>query len=241
MKKAKRSPETNNDPSLLSFYPAQVLSYSWYKLAYLASMGTMLLGFSLRLDGRRNMPQKGPALLIANHQSFLDPVLVGLAAYRQLCYLARKSLFRNPLFARLIRSLNAVPIDQEGMGKEGLRTILAELHKGQAVLVFPEGERTADGAVHPLKPGVHLLIKRTQAPIVPVGIAGAFDAWPRWRKYPLLAPLWCPARPGTIAVSIGRPLAAGPLAEMPRQQALDILFSALQTSWARAEHLRRKT
>lgn len=220
--------------------PAQLLSCSWHKLAYLTSLGAMLFGFSLRLEGRRHMPRKGPALLVANHQSFLDPVLVGLAAYRQLCFLARKTLFRHPLFSLLIRSLNAVPIDQDSVGKEGIRAILEELHQGQAVLVFPEGERTSDGAIHPLKPGVHLLIKRTQAPIVPVGIAGAFDAWPRWRKFPLLAPLWCPAWAGTIAVSIGRPLAAASLAQMPRQQAMDILFNEIKAAWARAERLRRK-
>lgn len=227
-------------PLPASLFPAGVLSNAWHKLVYLASMGAMVFGYSLRIEGRRNMPQTGPALLIANHQSFLDPVLVGLASYRQLCYLARKTLFRNPLFTWLMRSLNTVPIDQEGVGKEGLRTIVDELRKGQAVLVFPEGERTADGALHALKPGVSLLIKRTHAPIVPVGIAGAYDAWPRWRKYPTLAPLICPARPGTIAVAVGKPLEASALVNLPREQALDILFHELQKVCAQAERLRRK-
>src|SRR6185436_3601001 len=105
---------------------------------------------------------------------------------------------KNPLFAALIRSLNAVPIDQEGIGKDGIRTILEQLQLGRAVVVFPEGERTPDGRMLPLKPGIHLLIKRTQAPIVPVGIAGAFDAWPRGRRFPMPAPLFWPAGKGTI-------------------------------------------
>ncbi len=104
---------------------------------------------------------------------------MGVAAPRHICFLARKSLFRHRLFGGLIHSLNAVPVEQHGIAKEGLKTILEQLSKGQAVLVFPEGERTYTGEVQPLKPGILLLIKRIAAPIVPIGIAGAFEALPR--------------------------------------------------------------
>jgi 1-acyl-sn-glycerol-3-phosphate acyltransferase len=214
--------------------------YWFYEAAYVVSAAAMTLGFSLRTEGRENMPRQGPALLIANHQSYLDPVLVGLASRRHLCFLARKTLFHNPLFARLIYRLNAVPIDQEGVGKEGIRTIENQLRRGQAVVVFPEGERTADGQVHPLKPGIHLLIRRTKAPIVPVGIAGAFEAWPRWRRFPIPAPLFLPAGRGALAVTVGRPLDAARFTALPRDQALGDLFTELKTMFDRAEHLRRK-
>src|SRR5215468_8422770 len=95
-----------------------VLSYAWYEATYWLSALVMTTGFSLRTVGRRNVPRRGPALLLANHQSFLDPVLAGLAARRHLCFLARKTLFRNRAFGGIIRSLHAVPIDQEGVGKE---------------------------------------------------------------------------------------------------------------------------
>jgi 1-acyl-sn-glycerol-3-phosphate acyltransferase len=216
------------------------LPYLWYEFTYLASMTCMTLGFSLRLEGKRNMPRTGPVLVIANHQSFLDPALAGLAVRRHLTFLARKTLFQNRFFARVIRSLNAVPIDQEGVGKEGIRTVLEQLRAGKAVLIFPEGERTGDGKLHELRPGIHLLIKRTQTPIVPVGIAGAFDAWPRRRRYPVPAPLFLPAGKGTIAVSVGRPLDARRFAELPREAALAELFAELHKMWQRAEHLRRK-
>jgi hypothetical protein len=85
-----------------------------------------------------------------------------------------------------------------------------------------------------------LLIKRTQAAIIPVGIAGAFDAWPRWRKVPTPAPLFLPPRPGTIAVSIGTALDAARFAEMPREQVLEELHRELQKSIVSAEKLRRK-
>lgn len=212
----------------------------WYDAVRTVAMAVFTLGFSYRYEGTRHVPRSGPALLVANHQSFLDPLVVGMATNRHLVYLARKTLFRRSMFAAAIRSLNAVPIDQEGVGKEGIRAVLNELHKGNAVLVFPEGSRTRDGKMHELRPGIHLLIKRAQAPIVPVGIAGAYDAYPIWRKYPIPAPLFLPATKRTIAVSIGRPLDAGRFVELPRDQAMAQLYNELQKAHARAEKLRRK-
>lgn len=212
----------------------------WHDTCYLAYFWGMTLGFSLRMQGARNMPRRGPALVIANHQSFLDPILCGLAARRPMVYLARKTLFKNRFGAAIIRSLNAVPIDQEGVGKEGIRTILDQLALGKAVVVYPEGERTHSGRMQALKPGIHLLIKRAQAPIVPVGIAGAFDAMPRWAWLPRPAPLFWPSGKGTLSISVGRPLEACRYAQMPRAQALQELFDKIDVEQRRAEKLRRR-
>ena len=212
----------------------------WHELFYCAYHAAFTLGFSLRLGGQRNMPPTGPALLVANHQSFVDPILVGLAARRPLVYLARKTLFKNPVFAFIIRSMNAVPIDQDGVGKEGIRTVLDQLQLGKPVVIFPEGSRTPDGPMYPLKPGILLLIKRMQVPIVPVGIAGAYDAWPIWRSYPIPAPLCWPTRPSTIAVTIGKPLDPRRYAELPREQALAELFDKIHAEHDRADRLRRR-
>jgi 1-acyl-sn-glycerol-3-phosphate acyltransferase len=211
----------------------------WLDLVHLAGLTSFTLGFSFRFEGTDNVPAAGPALLIANHQSFLDPYLVGVCTQRRLVYLARKTLFRNPWFGALIRSLNSVPIDQDGVGKEGLRIVLDKLAQGHAVLVFPEGSRTPDGPMHELKPGIHLLMRRTQATIVPVGIAGAYQAWPIWRPYPIPAPLFLPAGNGTIAVSIGKPLDSKIFADMPRDETLGRLFAEIECVQRRAENLRR--
>jgi 1-acyl-sn-glycerol-3-phosphate acyltransferase len=221
---------------LASFIGARL----WWQLCHFVYSHVYTFGFSLRTEGMAHVPRSGPLLVVANHQSFLDPVAIGLAFPRRLIYLARKTLFRNPVFSWLIRSLNAVPIDQEGVGKEGLKTVLDQLALRKAVLVFPEGERTLTGQMNPLKPGVHLIIKRARAPIIPVGIAGAYGAWPRNRGYPLAAPLFWPPNPGTMAVSVGRPLDPRRFAEMPRPQALQELFNVMAQVQRRAEHLRRK-
>ena len=211
-----------------------------FRASYSMCSAVFTLGFSVRTAGMENMPLEGPALVVANHQSFVDPVLVGLAARRELIYLARRTLFKNPFFTALIRAYNAVPIDQEGLGLDGIRTIFAQTQLGRAVLIFPEGERTPHGAMQPFKPGIHLLIKKTQATIVPVGIAGAYDAWPIWRSYPIPAPLFLPARPGAIGVVIGEPVPASHFAELPRDKALAELTARIAALHGQAERLRRK-
>lgn len=222
-----------------------VMQQTWrlrllYNVTRVISNTGFVLGFSHRAPYARHCPKTGPVLIIANHQSFLDPPAIGLAFQRPLIYLARKTLFKNRFFAAFIRGLSAVPIDQDGIGKEGLRTILDQLRLGKAVLVFPEGTRTPDGTLQPLRPGIHLLIKKTSAPILPVGIAGAYDAWPVWRKYPIPSPLFLPATPRTIAVHVGEPLDPAPYAAMPRDDAMAALQCELAKVHALAEKLRRK-
>jgi 1-acyl-sn-glycerol-3-phosphate acyltransferase len=216
------------------------LSRLWYGSNKCWVMAAFSLGFSARFEGGRNVPRQGPALLIANHQSFLDPLAIGLCAPRQLCFLARKTLFTNPQFGGYLRSVGCVAVDQEGFAREGLKTTLALLKEGKAVLVFPEGERTPTGKMLPFKPGVHLLMKRSAVPVVPVGIAGAFDAYPRMNLLPRLSPLFLPATHATVAVSIGCPLNPHRYVDWSREQVLDELFQKVREQQLRAERLRRK-
>jgi 1-acyl-sn-glycerol-3-phosphate acyltransferase len=215
-------------------------SYLLYEACYWAFQALATLGLSYRFEGRRNIPRRGPALLVANHESYLDPVLVGMASSRQICYLARKTLFKNPLFGAYLRTVRTFPVDQEGVAKEGLKTVLELLKAGEVVLIFPEGERTWTGEMQPLKPGVHLLIKRAQAPVIPVGVAGAFEAFPRTRKLPHLSPLFLPATGASVAVSVGRPQPAARYAELPRDQLLVELGREIAVMRERAQRLRRK-
>jgi 1-acyl-sn-glycerol-3-phosphate acyltransferase len=216
--------------------------HSWllYEIGYWLSKAVLTWGFNYRYEGGDNVPRTGPALLLANHQSFFDPSIAGCPIRRHLCFLARKTLFHNRFFGALIRRCNAVPVDQEGVAKEGLKTILEVLKAGQAVLVFPEGERTYTGEVQPLKPGILLIIKRISAPIVPIGIAGAFDALPRTRKWPRFSPFFLPTTGADVAASIGKPIPAERYRDMPREQVLIELREELIRAKERAEQLRRK-
>lgn len=210
----------------------------WYDAVFFGSFTFFTFGFSLRRSGWGNMPAAGPALVVANHQSMFDPVMVGLSSRRYLSFLARSNLFTQPGLGPLIRSLNAIPIDRN-MGKDGIQAVLDALGAGRAVLMFPEGERTRTGAVQPLKAGVSLLIKRVTCPIVPVGIAGAYEAWGRHRAVPRPSPLWLPPTPATIALSVGRPIDPARYAGKGREWVVEDLHRELVEQHAAADRLRR--
>lgn len=125
----------------------------------------------------------GPVLVVANHQSYLDPPLVGCAMpQRQFDFLARAGLFDVKWLKPLITVLHSVPIKENGSDPASIKEILRRLEAGRVVLVFPEGSRTMTGEMGEFKRGVALLLKRAKCPVLPVGISGAYDAWPRGGK-----------------------------------------------------------
>jgi 1-acyl-sn-glycerol-3-phosphate acyltransferase len=216
------------------------VSNCWYDFCSTICWTTLTVGFSLRTEGTHHVPRRGPVLIIANHESFLDPPAVGVACGRRLSYLARKSLFTESLVGKLVASLRSVPVDQEGVPTEGLRTVLELLEKGEGVLIFPEGERTWTGEMQPLKPGIVLLVRRALPTVVPVGIAGAFDALPRNVTFPRFSPIFMPPTGGDMAVSIGKPIDGKRLAALSREEILSTLYDEIQKMRERAQRMRRK-
>jgi 1-acyl-sn-glycerol-3-phosphate acyltransferase len=125
------------------------------------------------------MINHGPVILASNHESYLDPPLVGSVADRAIFFLARKTLLAGPFFGWLLPKLNVIPVDQEGGDRSALKALIRILKAGEGTLVFPEGERTLDGRLRPALPGLGFVIAKTLAPVVPMRIFGARDAWPR--------------------------------------------------------------
>lgn len=150
----------------------------FYEITHILMTSTMAILFPVRATGMRCVPKKGPLLIVANHQSFLDPVVIGLCTPRRPRYIARSTLFRFLPFRLLILSLGAIPIRQEGSAAEGLKAGLFHLRANGALVVWPEGSRSPDGKLGPLQPGVMVLLKRSQVPVVVAGIAGAFESMP---------------------------------------------------------------
>lgn len=151
--------------------------YYWvvYWLARLAGR----VFFRLRFVHRERMINEGPAILASNHQSYLDPPLVGNASDRAIYFLARRTLLDAPVLGWLLPKLNVIPVDQEGNDRSALKALIRMLRAGQGVLVFPEGARTLDGNLQPGLPGIGLVIAKTMAPVVPIRIFGAHEALPR--------------------------------------------------------------
>ncbi len=177
--------------------------------------------YRYRAWGAHRVPGDGPVLLVSNHQSFLDPIAVGLACHhRQFCALARSTLFEHAFFDWLIRGLNAIPVVQDSADKGAMRRCIEVLNDRQALLIFPEGARTLDGATQPFAPGTMLLIKRARPLVVPVAIEGAFDAWPRQQSRPRLS--------GRIHVRYGDPIDPGALIDMGAKDALRFLQERIE-------------
>lgn len=147
-------------------------------------IGWMTLGsafrslFGMRIIGREKIVSEGPVLVASNHQSFLDPPLIGNLYHTEMWYLARKTLFRG-FFAWLYPRWNAIPVDQDRPDMASLKTIIRLLKQGNRVLVFPEGERTLSGDLGKSQPGIGLIAVKSGAVIQPVRIRGAREALPR--------------------------------------------------------------
>jgi 1-acyl-sn-glycerol-3-phosphate acyltransferase len=191
---------------------------SWLFYPYYASLKVLCwlvakLYFRFCYSGREYFPRSGSVLLLSNHQSHLDPVLVGIASPRPLYFLARRSLFFFPL-GWFIRSLGSVPVDREGASPSSLKTALDILKLGEPLVVFPEGTRSVDGKIGPLKSGFCLLARRSGATLLPVAIDGAFAAFPRNSWFP---------RPRAISLQFGRPISPEEIAGLDDEQVVEMV------------------
>ena len=156
--------------------------------------------FDLRVYGQDNIIEHGPALLAMNHQSFLDPPFAGICCRREISYLGRKTLFDIPVVGTIIRRLNVIGVDRDGADVAALKAVIRVLREGGCTIVFPEGTRSRDGNLQPAKPGAGFIIAKTLAPVVPMRIFGAFDAFPRGAKFPRMTP---------VSIVVGEPLRFG--------------------------------
>jgi len=134
--------------------------------------------FGLRIVGAEKLIRSGPVLVASNHQSFLDPPLIGNLYQSEMVFFARKTLFKG-IGKWLYPQWNAIPIDQEKPDMSSMKTVIRKLKEGWRVLVFPEGARTLDGEIGKAAPGVGLIASKAGVPIQPVRIYGADKALPR--------------------------------------------------------------
>jgi 1-acyl-sn-glycerol-3-phosphate acyltransferase len=128
--------------------------------------------YRCRVGGAGHLPRSGPAMVIMNHKAYFDPVIAGMIFDRPLRYMAKKDLFANAAFRKLIVSLGAFPIDRGAGDREALKTALEVLDRGEVLLMFPEGHRQRDDAVHEFLPGVGMIALRSGAPVVPLAMDG---------------------------------------------------------------------
>ncbi|MCX7835977.1 MAG: 1-acyl-sn-glycerol-3-phosphate acyltransferase [bacterium] len=139
-----------------------------------------------KVVGLENVPLSGPLWIVSNHQSNVDPPLIGSTIPREIFYAAKRSLFRG-LLGKLITYLNAVPVNRTGFDKDMVRRLTREVNNGNAVLIFPEGTRSLDGTFLPIKPGLGMLFLLAPAPVLPIRVEGSWQLdKKRLRKEPLI-------------------------------------------------------
>ena len=147
----------------------------WKSLRALAHLFSTLF-FDLKIFGVQNIPPTGGAMIVSNHQSLLDPILLGVGLERPLSYIAKSELFEiTPALTWLFRSLGGFPVHQgdRSNGKGGdiaaVRESIQRLREGHILNIYPEGSRTPDGKIGHLEKGVVLVPRRWQGPRVPSG------------------------------------------------------------------------
>lgn len=207
----KSSPQVEYEKSV------EVLRAVWYGFLRILAQLVFPAFWRYRSFGRENIPDSGGVLIVSNHQSYADPLLIGVGLNRQIHIMARRSLFhKHVLFRWLILSLNAFPLNNNGSDVGAIKEAIRRLKRGNLVLMFPEGTRTGDGSIGEIHPGIAAIARRSCTPVVPAVIEGAFETWPRTRKLFRFGP--------AVKVAFGRPLYCGGSAEeFTKEVASDML------------------
>jgi 1-acyl-sn-glycerol-3-phosphate acyltransferase len=168
----------------------------WYRFCRFLFRVYFRLYHRGRIFNAERLPDKGAFILAGNHVSFLDPPFFGLCCRREAFYLARDTLFRNPIAGRILRSWNCVPINRDRGDIGALRTVLRLLEERKAMLMFPEGTRSRDGRPQEARAGIGMIVARARVPVVPMRIFGTERALPRGASLP---------RPAKVIIKFGEP------------------------------------
>ena len=162
----------------------------------------LLLPLRVRVavEGVEHVPAEGAFVLVLNHQSVLDPILAQVACPRTVHSMTKSTQFRGRIWRWLLVRLAAFPTRRYRVDPQAVRTALRLLGEGKGVGIYPEGERSWDGRLQPLREGSVRLLLKAGVPVVPCGISGSYDVLPRWGRS---------LRPGTVRVRFGEPVLFG--------------------------------
>jgi len=190
-----------------------------------------MLPFKLRVQGIERYPSHGPVLVCSNHQSNLDPLILGCVCPRPVNYLAKKQLFKFPPLGWFLRWNDGIELDRDS-GLGGIKETLKRLKNKEAILMFPEGRRSLDGELLPIKRGFCTLVKKTKVPIFPVGLDGAFEAWPRNSPFPNFG--------ANVQVVFGDPIQPEEYADLSEDELTALLGEKIKECFEKARALKER-
>ncbi|MFY9397429.1 MAG: lysophospholipid acyltransferase family protein [Desulfomonilia bacterium] len=169
--------------------------------------------FSANVSGLENIPKTGAAVLMPNHTSFLDSIILGALPGRNIWFMAKNSEYRNPLLTWALRQARSFPVRRYAVDVQAVRNAIRIVQQGHILGIYPEGERTWDNTLLPFRSGTMRLVLALGKPVIPVGITGAYELMPRWTSS---------IKRTRIEVRIGAPLMLDHI-PIPRQTRMDIL------------------
>jgi 1-acyl-sn-glycerol-3-phosphate acyltransferase len=161
-----------------------------------------------KIAGKNNMPRRGACIVVANHVNLLDSPLIGISLGRRAFFMAKADLFRSRIIGWLAEQFGAFPVARGRLNRRAGRTAVDLLANGQALIIYPEGQRSPDGKLGPAYSGAALLAIRSNVPIVPVGIIGTAQLKGKW---------WFLRRP-KITFNIGQPFTLAACPEKPTKE-----------------------
>lgn len=183
----------------------------------------------LTVEGLEKVDQSQPGLFVANHQSYLDPLILAVRLSRPVSYVARDTLFKIPLIGWVLRNTYVTPISRSAARAATIRAAVSRLEQGFIVGIFPEGTRS-EGEVKDFRPGVAAILRRSDVPVYPVGVAGADRVLPRGGLF---------ARPRKIRVVIGDPIPPEVIRERTesgsKEELVDFVREHVVNSYAEAQ------
>jgi len=190
-----------------------------YRVSKVILVAVLRRWFGFQVEGRDHEPADGPVVVVCNHRSDLDPLVVGAALRRRVTFMAKQELFRVPGVRWWISACGAFPVRRGEADRQALRTALRILTAGGVLVMFPEGTRGVGPELRPPEPGAALLALRTGAAVLPVAITGTNEVMPRGSHWP---------RRSTIRIRIGEPVQvpapqAGDNRARPRREEIDTL------------------
>ena len=188
-----------------------------YKVLKALTLALIKVIFRIEVEGKENIPLKGPLIIASNHVSNLDPVVLGAVLPRRVSFMAKKELFSHRIFARFLKKLEAFPVRRGKADISAMKEASYRLQKGGALILFPQGRRSAVLEAGGLLSGVGFLAKTTQAWVLPARIFGTDKALP---------PKTWLLRPAKVRIKFSRPLKFS--AKEGRQQIAQEIFNAIK-------------
>ncbi|WP_300450448.1 MFS transporter [Accumulibacter sp.] len=187
--------------------------------------------YRLQQKGLQNIPEEGAAVLICNHVSFVDPLVIAAASRRPIRFVMDHRIYRRPLISVVFRHMHAIPIapakEDPAMMEAAFEEVARALAAGELVAIFPEGRITDTGELYPFRPGVQRIVTRTPVPVIPMALQGLWGSFFSRKDGPAMSK---PLRRGMfsqIALTVGAPVT--PEAATPEH--LQAIVASLRGDW----------